>query len=279
MVLHTRDERCPGCHRRRHLGLRKGRRAAGACAGVARGDALKRTPCHTGSYPRSTEINPKIDPCDHNTRRRWPSAPPSARAAPRGTGRPPSSSSMRSAAPVPPPLSLGGRLGRDVTAKCDCATATAATGARPDLISWNAALAALDKGRQPRRAVRAARRRGRTSGAAKSARRVTRFRRLRYSTRWRRRACSPTPSRTTPRCLRASALASGTRCLSSSRGCGVRAARARRTPSPSTQLSPHAPPPRGLVVPQLTPAVALQAGLVSLNALESRLLRALGRRT
>ena len=116
MVLHTRDERDPGCHRRRHLGLRKGRRAAGACAGVARGDALKRTPRHTGSYPRSTEINPKIDPCDHNTRRRWPSAPPSARAAPRGTGRPPSSSSMRSAAPVPPPLSLGGRLGRDVTA-------------------------------------------------------------------------------------------------------------------------------------------------------------------
>ena len=36
---------------------------------------------------------------------------------------------------------------------------------------------------------------------------------------------------------------------------------------------------RAGVAPQLTPAVALQAGLVSLNALESRLLRALGRRT
>mmetsp|Transcript_41401 Transcript_41401/g.135146 ORF Transcript_41401/g.135146 Transcript_41401/m.135146 type:complete len:250 (-) Transcript_41401:203-952(-) len=123
---------------------------------------------------------------------RWPSAPPSARAAPRGTGRPPSSSSMRSAAPAHDP--------------------TSSLGTRP----WRPS----------------------TRGGSRGGR-------LRYSTRWRRRACSPTPSRTTPRCLRASALASGTRCLSSSRGCGVRAARARRTPSPSTQLSPHAPPPPG----------------------------------
>ncbi|EOD11948.1 hypothetical protein EMIHUDRAFT_459720 [Emiliania huxleyi CCMP1516] len=177
------------------------------------------------------------------------------------------------------------------------------SGARPDLISWNAALAALDKGRQPRRAVAildemaaagvqpdavsyntallACQRAGEWDSVLELFERVRRAGGKgapnAFSFNAALAACAATSRAAEAVALLGEMREAGAPPTLRSYAAVISACEAAGEWERALDILREAE--RAGVAPQLTPAVALQAGLVSLNALESRLLRALGRRT